>query len=419
MQKLILRIVAPALFILPLKSIAQSKKNTGVLQDTALLAEVVVTGVGVPVSKNNTAIAIHSIKVNNKIKPPSADMGQFLIGKIPGAQISSINGSPGAPVNILLRGVNTVMGTSIPMILLDGLQVKATSLQTLDINTIDRVEVVEGAAGASLYGAQGANGVIQLFTKKGAAGKIHIDVSSGITATQLLNNGDVQQSKFHAFVTNSNNEVVDANGNAITFSDITNDYSANAQYNALSPTSYADKTYDKNFVYHDLYKTFLQKGYIANNVITISGSKEKTDFYITVSNNKQNSNFKGNGNYSRTNLTSNIGIELLKNLKLRSLTQLSYTKNTLNDATGRNILFGLNNTRPFADYTLKDNDGNYGYYYGDIAGLIAQNPNYINQYYSQLNNTVDILQNFNLNYTFPRYVELDVKYGINFQQQNI
>lgn len=419
MQKILLRIAAIALLALPIKSIAQSKKDSVALQDTTVLPEVVITGTGIPVNKNNTAIAVHSIKVNNKIKPPSADIGQFLIGKIPGAQISSTNGSPGAPVNILLRGVNTVIGTTKPMILIDGLEVKATALQTLDINTIDHAEVVEGAAAASLYGAQGANGVIQLFTKKGLPGKITIDLSSSITSTQLLNTGNVHQSKFHAFTTNSNNEVIDGSGNVITFSPVTNDYSANAQYNALSPTSYADKTYDKNFLYHDLYKQFLQKGYIINNAITISGSKEKIDFYLTLSNNKQNSNFKGNGDYSRSNLTSNLGIEIIKNLQLRSLTQLSYTKNTLNDPTGRNILFGLNNTRPFADYSLKDNDGNYGYYYGDVAGLIAQNPNYINQYSSQLNNTIDVLQNLNLSYTFPRFVELDIKYGINFQQVNM
>lgn len=419
MKRLLLSIVALTLLVPPYKSIAQLKKDSTYLPDNEYLAEIVITGTGVPVNKNNTAVSIQSIKVNNKIRSLSADVGQYLIGKIPGAQISSINGSPGAPVNILLRGVNTVMRSTMPMILLDGLEVKATSLQTLDINTIDHVEIVEGAAAASLYGAQGANGVIQLFTKKGDAGKINIIASSSITSTQLLNNGAVHQSKFHAFATNLNNEVVDGNGNIITFSHITNDYSANAQYNPLSPLSYTDKVYNKNFLYHDLYKTFLQKGYILNNVITISGSKEKTDYYFTVSNNKQNSNFRGNGYYSRSNFTSNIGIELVKNLKLRSLTQLSYTKNTLNDPTGHNILFGLNNTRPFADYTLKDNDGNYGYYYGDVAGLIAQNPNYINQYSSQLNNTVDVLQNFNLNFTFPRYVELDVKYGINFQQQNI
>ena len=63
--------------------------------------------------------------------------------------------------------------------------------------------------------------------------------------------------------------------------------------------------------FHD--KMFLQKGYAFNNSITISGSKDKSDFLISVSNNKQNSNFKGNGDYQRSNLTTNLGFELAKN----------------------------------------------------------------------------------------------------------
>ncbi len=405
------------LFFTSYKTAAQSKKVADVFPDTAMLDEIIVTGTGLPVSINKIAVAVHSLQVKDKIIPASADIGQFLVGKIAGSQISSINGSPGSQVNILLRGVNTVMGFTRPVILLDGLEVKATRLQSLDINTIDRIEIAGGAAAGSLYGAQGANGVIQLFSKKGTGDRIAVDVGTSISLTRLLNNGNVAHARLHAFVTNQNNEVIDAGGNVITFSPVTSDFSANAQYDPLSPVSFADKLYNRNFRFHDLYKTFFQTGYISNNTIAISGSKGKSDFYFALSNNKQNSNFKGNGKYSRYNFTANTGMELAKNLKLRSFIQLAYTRNSLNDPTGRNILFGLNNTRPFADYTLKDNDGNYGYYYGDVAGLIAQNPNYINQYSSRLVNTFDVLQNFNLNYTLHQFAEIDIKYGINVQQE--
>ncbi len=304
------------------------------------------------------------------------------------------------------------------MILMDGIEVKATGLNSLDVNVIDRVEVIQGAAAASLYGAQGANGVIQLFTKKAKAGKISIDISSGATSNELLNIGGVSKSRYHAFVTNANNEVLSSGGTPISFNPATSDFSANVQYSALSPTSFANKAYDKNLQYYDHYKMFFQKGYVFNNSITVSGNKDKLDFLISASTNKQNSNFKKNGGYERSNLTSNFGVELFKNFKLRSLTQLVYTKNTLNDATGRGIVYSLNNTRPFANYDFKDNDGNYGNYFGDAAGVNGENPNYVNQYSSTLNNKVDVVQNFNLNYRFPRYLELDAKYGINFQQQN-
>jgi len=135
-------------------------------QDSRSLSEVVVTGVGVATSKKKLGISVEAISAGQLPAAPSAGIDQALIGKIPGAQISSISGNPGDPVNILLRGINTIQGGTQPLIMLDGIQVRTTDINSLDLSTIDRVEVVQGAASASLYGAQGANGVIQLFSKK-------------------------------------------------------------------------------------------------------------------------------------------------------------------------------------------------------------------------------------------------------------
>ena len=163
--------------------------------DTHSLSEVVVTGVGVGTSKKKLGISVESV-TSDKLPPtPTASIDQALVGKIAGAQISSINGSPGASVNILLRGINSLNRGTAPMILLDGVELGSTDLNTLDLNTIDRVEVVQGAAAASIYGAQGANGVIQLFTKKGKQGRINIDVSSNVSSSSLLNVGDVHKAK--------------------------------------------------------------------------------------------------------------------------------------------------------------------------------------------------------------------------------
>jgi TonB-dependent starch-binding outer membrane protein SusC len=405
---------------------SQSIKYTGggnldvkLTQDAKSLSEVVVTGVGVATSKKKVAFAVEAVNLSNQVKVATGDVGQQLVGQIAGAQISSTNGSPGARLNILLRGINTIQGGTSPIILVDGIEVKATNLNSLDVNAYDRVEVVQGAAAATMYGAQGANGVIQLFTKRGKTGKPLIEISSSVTTNELLNIGGVSKSKFHAFVTNANNEVISGGGVPITLDPNTLSFSANVQYDALNVASFANKPYDKNLLYYDHYKMFLQKGYAFNNSVTISGSKDKFDYLISVSNNKQNSNFKGNGDYQRSNLTSNLGMELAKNLKLRSSTQLIYTKNTLNDATGRGIFYALNNTRPFANYDQLDNNGNYGHFFGGAAGVNGENPNFINQYSSTLDNKVDVVQNFNLNYKFPKFLELDAKYGLNFQQDYI
>lgn len=386
---------------------------------SASLAEVVVTGVGVATSKKKLGISVESVTSDKLPKAPTASVDQALIGKIAGAQISSTNGSPGAPTNILLRGINTLNRGTSPMILLDGIEVRATDLNSLDLNSIERIEVVQGAASATIYGAQGANGVIQLFSKKGKLGRTNIDFSTSVSANTLLNIGNVHKSRFHSFTTNDNGEVIGGSNNPLFFDPALSTYEENVRVNLIDPEALQNKPYDKNLLYYDHYKMFFQTSYTTNNSISVSGARERVDFNVSVSDNRQNTNFKGNGDFARSNLISNVGIELARNLRLRSITQLVYTKNTQIDPTGRTIIYALNNSRPFANYDYKSPDGNYGAYFGDATGVNGYNPNFQNQYGSVNDNKIDIVQNFNLNYRFPKFLELDAKYGINYQTQDI
>jgi TonB-linked SusC/RagA family outer membrane protein len=387
--------------------------------DSKSLSEVVVTGVGVATSKKKLAISVESVTADKLPAAPTASVDQALIGKIPGAQISSTNGSPGAKTNILLRGINTINRGTSPMIMLDGLEVRATDINGLDLNTVERIEVVQGAAAATIYGAQGANGVIQLFSKKGKMGKINIDVSSSVASSTIINSGNVSKSNRHPFTTNAAGEVIGSSGNLITLDPALSLYRENVQVNLVDVNTFSNKAYDKNLKYYDHYDQFLKEAFTTNNSIAISGAREKVDFSFSVSDNRQTSNFENNGKYSRSNLMSNIGVELAKGLKFRSITQLVYTKNTLNDATGRGVFYALNNSRPFADYNYKMPDGSYGYYFGDATGVNGYNPNYRNAYSTNLDNKIDIVQSFNLNYKPVRFVDLDVKYGLNYQTQDI
>ena len=387
--------------------------------DSHSLSEVVVTGVGVATSKKKLGISVESVTADKLPPTPTASIDQALVGKIPGAQISSINGSPGAAVNILLRGINSLNRGTAPMIMLDGVELGSTDLNSVDLNTIERVEVVQGAAAASIYGAQGANGVIQLFTKKGKQGRINIDISSNVSGNTLLNIGDVHKARFHSLETNANNEVIGGSGNPLVFDPVYSHYEENVIWNSLDPNNKNDKLYNKNLQYYDHYKMFFQTAYTINNSISISGGRDKTDFNITASDNRQTSNYKGNGDYSRTNMSANLGVELAKNLRFRSITQIAYTHNTLVDPTGRTTMYELNNSRPFANYNYKSADGNYGAYFGDAVGVNGYNPNYTFQYVGVNGQKIDVIQNFNLNYKPIRWVELDAKYGLNYQYDEI
>ncbi|GAC1592297.1 MAG: hypothetical protein NVS3B19_13760 [Ginsengibacter sp.] len=182
------------------KSLAVSLKSSG------QLTEVIVTGTGVATSKKKLGISVESI--SGAKLPSVSTIDQALIGKIPGAQISSVSGNPGDKVNIVLRGINTVQGGTRPLVMLDGIEIPFENLTTLDMGQVERVEVVQGAASATIYGAQGANGVIQIFSKKGVKGKLSINVSSSVSQNSFINSGNFGKADKHPYLTDANGNII-------------------------------------------------------------------------------------------------------------------------------------------------------------------------------------------------------------------
>lgn len=391
--------------------------NVTMATDVRQLSEVIVTGVGVATDKRKIAISVSSVSASELPQAPTASIDQALVGKVAGAQISSTSGTPGAPVNILLRGINTINKSTSPMVLIDGVQMAATALNTIDLSTIDRVEVVQGAAAATIYGAQGANGVIQLFTKRGKAGKLTVDISSGVSRNEYLNVGNVRKADKHAFVTNADNVVIGASGNPLVVDPNTGAYSENVQYFSLDPTVTNSKEYDQNLQYHDHFALFFKPAYTTNNSVSVAGGSEKMDFSLSASNSHQESNVINNGYWDRSNLTANLGTTIAKGLTLRSITNVAFTRNTLK-TRDRDIIFQMMNAYPFADFEARTTDGSIPYYLNQTIGINSRNPLFRQEYTDNNDKKIDIIQSFNLNYKFPKFVELDAKYGLNYQVQD-
>ncbi len=419
----------------------ESELNVSLVADSRLLTEVVVTGTGVATSKANLGIAIESVSSKNLPQTPTASIDQALIGKIPGAQISSVSGNPGDPVNILLRGINSVQGGTKPLIMVDGVQVAATDINSLDLSNVDRIEVAQGAASASIYGAQGANGVIQVFTKKGKKGRISINLSSSYSTNEFLNTGNVHKADLHPYLTDASNNLIDPSGKVLAIDangqlrGISYQYGGATRYAIQDIRNVADKPYNANLKYYDHFKQVFQTGSTSNNTINISGASERSDFNISVANNHNVTPVLKNGYIDRSNLSANFGTELFKGFTLRSTTQLVYTKNTLKPGLGAgggqyygqgnklgNLtrVYGFLNTSPFFDLTAKmAADGNYPYQnYADFVSVNASNPFYNLQYTDGLDNKVDVIQNFDANYKVNKFLELDAKYGINYRNEN-
>ena len=408
--------------------------------DSKSLSEVVVTGVGTATSKRRLGIAVQSVSAEKLPAAPTASIDQALIGKIPGAQISSISGNPGDPVNIVLRGINTVQNGTKPLIMVDGIQVSATDINSLDLSNVERVEVVQGAASASLYGAQGANGVIQIFTKKGKHGPSAINYSTSYSGNQYINQGKVHKAQLHPYLTDANNNIVDASGNILAYDQygsidgISYTYGGATRYAILDTRNVSNKAYNANLKYYDHFKEVFQTGSTLNNAINISGASDKSDYGISVANNHTISPVMKNGYVDRSNLTANLGTELFKGFKIRSITQLVYTRNTLHPGLGAaggylygkgnqigNVsnIYGFLNTSPFFSLKYKLADGTSpNYQTADFVSINATNPYYVQEYNTGLDNKIDIIQNFDADYKVNKFVELDAKYGINYRTEN-
>ncbi len=399
--------------------------------DPKSLSEVVVTGVGVATSKKKLGISVESISSDKLPAPPNSSISQALVGKIAGAQISSIDGTPGSKVNILLRGINSLRGGTSPMVLMDGVEVRATDLGALDLNNVERIEVVEGAASSTIYGAQGANGVIQIFTKKGKQGQLNIDISSTAGTSTVLNTGNVHQAYTHGYKTDANNNVVDANGIVLQVKP-DGTYTSGVNINGVnqgslvwlntSPTTDGSKAYGQNLKWYDHFAQVFHAATNANTSISISGGAGKTDFALTLSNSYQESVVRNNGALKRTNFTSNIGTELFKGFKVRSITQLVYQKNDFNPyfTSGPNALYQITNSSPFFDFNWKDANGDYAYRLNaSPVSVNGANPNYYFEYSFGTDQTIDVIQNIQASYRVNRFLDLEAKYGINYEKEDI
>ena len=162
----------------------QTARVTFELRSSALqLDQVVVTGTGgaVETKKLGNTIAI--------VKPPEnapvTSVSEVLQGREPGLVGLPSSGMTGEGSRIRIRGNASISQSNEPIILVDGIRINQAGgfgsnisrnggspsrLDDIDPSSIERVEVLKGAAAATLYGTEASNGVIQIFTKKGATG---------------------------------------------------------------------------------------------------------------------------------------------------------------------------------------------------------------------------------------------------------
>ena len=156
-------------------------------EDRLGLEEVVVTGQGAAIETRRLSTTVEVITPRQIEATPATRLDELLQAQLPGAQVRFSSGQPGTASLIRSRGPISAFSSTTPVIYVDGVRVdnlntaaalgidtggaQSSALPDIPIENIERIEFIKGGAATTLYGSDAANGVIQIFTKRGLPGQ--------------------------------------------------------------------------------------------------------------------------------------------------------------------------------------------------------------------------------------------------------
>jgi TonB-dependent starch-binding outer membrane protein SusC len=152
----------------------------------ALLDQVVVTGYGEQ-RRSEITSAISNVTSDQFNEGPARDAGSLIAGKVPGLSITTPSGDPRRGTQISLRGVTTIQGDSIPLILIDGIP---GSFNTVAAPDIESISVLKDGSAAAIYGSRASNGVILITTKRHTGNKPTLRYEGYVSQQQIYKRPD-------------------------------------------------------------------------------------------------------------------------------------------------------------------------------------------------------------------------------------
>lgn len=292
------------------------------------LDEVVVTGTSSGTTRKQLGSYVSTIKGDQLNKGATGNVLAALQGKTAGAQIIQNSGDPSGGISVRLRGISSISSSSEPLYIVDGVIINnATNRVTntsgnydgqnfvgtigqnrlADINPadIERIEVLNGAAAAAIYGSRANAGVVQIFTKRGSTGAPVISFSSSVLFSKLRKSVPVNQSptKFGGPTDGPGAQTQDILTPALTNTTAVNRYDYN------------------DYIFRTAVGT--------DNNVSISGGQDKTKYYASGSYYKNEGIIKNTDyrRYSfRVNLDQAIGNRVNFNINLNYINSFSNEK---------------------------------------------------------------------------------------------
>jgi TonB-linked SusC/RagA family outer membrane protein len=278
--------------------------------DVLNLKGVVVTAMGI--KREKKALTYSSQQIGSEdISKNNLNFVNSLSGKAAGVDIRQGNSGAGGSTKITLRGTKSIFSSSQPLFVIDGVPMvnmqtsdpsgfwgghdNGDGLSNLNPDDIESINVLKGANAASLYGSQGANGVIIITTKKGVKGKTKVEISSG-TSFQSVS----------------------------ILPQLQNTYGAT--------TEGSDRSWGAKGSYENPTKAFFKTGIDLLNSVSISGGNDITTVYFSYA----NSNTQGimpTNKMNKNNLTFSSQSKFFKNFTVSTnvmLTDQSINNKVLN-----------------------------------------------------------------------------------------
>ncbi len=283
--------------------------------ETKAIEDVVVIGYGT-VKDEDVSGAISVVSEKELTRTPNATFGKAIQGKATGVMVTQ-SGTPGGGVNMRVRGIGSINRDPDPLYVIDG--VVGADINTIAPEDIKSISVLKDASAAAIYGANGANGVVLIETKRGKSGKTKVSFSSFVGMNQVPNQYSLmnanQYASFYQDVLTANDEIPDR-----------------AYTDEFRKTYYGDG-WQEGTNWQD---EILQDSYTQNYYLRVSGGNEKSNYSISA-NYYNESGMLINSNAERYNLRANADFKIGDYIRVGETVSLTRRKVQNSD----NIAFSL------------------------------------------------------------------------------
>lgn len=387
---------------------ASSALQVRLMPQSNILNEVVVSGLVSTVKRSNLANSVASVsgeELTGVTRPQTTDGA--LYGKVTGATIRSNSGAPGGGLSIQFRGLSSLVGASQPLIILDGVYINNSFMQTgratvngaggsnqddganrlADINPdeIENIEILKGPSAAAIYGTRANAGVIIITTKKGKAGRTNVSLAQDVGVSsplRLLGVDDWSEEKINYFWGGTS--------------------AAQTARRELELQRFRDAQASGTFVdYEDYF--YNHQRLSSNTRLNVSGGGENTRFFVGAGINRDNGLLDNTG-FSRYSIRANIDQRIWDFIQLsvnsnyvQSNTDRGFTGNQ--NRTGASVGYGMSAVPTYYDLRARE-DGSFPdnpYFTENPLAVTARgiNNSLVNRFIQSFNMGVDLFRTDN------------------------